>query len=187
VCIRVNPLLKIDSGFQVKRDMPITAYIGLGSNVGDKLGNCRKAIALLAERTGLVKRCSSFYRTEAVGYTDQDEFINAVVAIETEMTAQELLIACHAIESDLGRSRTVRWGPRTIDLDILLFGDQVIRTPELSVPHPPLESRAFVLVPLCEIASEMVHPVLKKTYGHLLRMLRDDHTVIKLEPADNVQ
>jgi 2-amino-4-hydroxy-6-hydroxymethyldihydropteridine diphosphokinase len=160
--------------------MPVTAYIGLGSNMGDKMTACRSALDLLG-RAGRVTRVSSFYCTEPVGYAEQEAFLNAVAEIETELPPLALLAACHVIEDELGRYRLFRWGPRTIDLDILLYGDEVIDTGELIVPHPQMATRRFVLVPLCEIAPQAVHPVSKKTISHLLEELGDTHRVVRCE------
>jgi 2-amino-4-hydroxy-6-hydroxymethyldihydropteridine diphosphokinase len=156
--------------------MPTIAYIGLGSNMGDKKGACIKALELLG-RAGCVKKVSSFYCTEPVGSCEQEDFINAVCELETDLSPEQLLAVCRAIEEELGRSRLVHWGPRTIDLDILLYGDQVIESPELTIPHPLLASRGFVLIPLCELAPGVVHPVLKKTAALLLHELKDLHRV----------
>jgi 2-amino-4-hydroxy-6-hydroxymethyldihydropteridine diphosphokinase len=158
--------------------MPTIAYIGIGSNVGDREANCRKAIELLAE-AGRVISVSSLYYTEPVGYKEQEDFINAVVSLETDLSARELLDACHAIEDRLGRKRTLRWGPRTIDLDILLHGDLMMSQPDLVIPHPLMATRKFVLAPLAEIAPEVVHPVLRKTAAQLLHELKDAYTVMK--------
>jgi 2-amino-4-hydroxy-6-hydroxymethyldihydropteridine diphosphokinase len=147
--------------------MPTFAYIGLGSNIGDKMATCRRALDLLS-RAGRVTRVSAFYSTEPWGYKSQDTFLNAVCELETELSPLALLAACHIIEEELGRNRMFRWGPRTIDLDILLYGDQVINTVELTIPHAQLAERRFVLVPLCDIATQVVHPVLKKTNPRLL-------------------
>jgi 2-amino-4-hydroxy-6-hydroxymethyldihydropteridine diphosphokinase len=160
--------------------MPTTAYIGLGSNIGDKRETCRKALDLLG-RAGRVARVSSFYCTEPVGYPDQEKFLNAVAELETDLSPLALLAACHVIEDELGRRRLFRWGPRTIDLDILLFGDQVVVTAELTIPHPLLSTRRFVLVPLGEIAPQAVHPVLKKTIARLLDELSDSHRVVRCD------
>ncbi len=158
--------------------MPITAYIALGSNMGDKMGTCRRALEKL-RKAGRVTRVSSFYRTEPVGYANQEDFINAVAEIETSLSPLALLAACHVIEDELGRSRLVQWGPRTIDLDILLYGDQVITNSELAIPHPLMAERRFVLVPLCEIAPQVVHPVVRRTAADLLNELTDAHRVIR--------
>ena len=160
--------------------MPTIAYLGLGSNLGDKKANCRKAIALLAKSSRVV-RASSRYCTEAMGYTDQDDFVNAVVELETDLSPEELLDQCRAIEKELGRVRTVHWGPRTIDVDILLYGLVMIETPELTIPHPLLHTRRFVLVPLCEIAPQVFHPKLQKTASDLLLKLHDHQRVMRCD------
>ena len=130
-----------------------TAYLGLGSNLGDREGFLRQAVALLAAEGDIrVKKVSSIYETEPVGFTDQGAFLNAVVVVETELSVVELLSKCLAVEQKLQRVRDVRWGPRTIDIDILLFGEQTIDDPKLIVPHPRLRERLFVLIPLHEVA-----------------------------------
>lgn len=161
--------------------MPTIAYISLGSNIGDKIESIRKALGML-ERAGRITAVSSLYRTEAVGYPEQEEFLNAVVALETNMSPLSLLATCHVIEDALGRRRLMHWGPRTIDLDILLYGDKVIDNGELTIPHPLMAERRFVLVPLCEIAPRAVHPVLNKTAEQLLKKLQDPHAVRKFRP-----
>jgi 2-amino-4-hydroxy-6-hydroxymethyldihydropteridine diphosphokinase len=161
--------------------MLTTAYIGLGSNIGDRKGTCLQALELLG-RAGRVKKVSSFYRTEPVGHRDQEDFVNAVAELETGLSPEQLLAACRAIEDQLGRRRSVHWGPRTIDLDILLYGDQVVESANLTIPHPFMTSRGFVLVPLCEIAPQVVHPILNKTAAILLHELKDPQRVVPCGP-----
>ncbi len=162
--------------------MPVIAYIGIGSNIADKRAHCLQAIEALGE-AGRIVTASSFYCTEPVGYTEQEEFVNAVAAIETTLLPRELLRVCSAVESRMGRERTIRWGPRTIDLDILLYGDVVVNLPDLVVPHSRLAERRFVLVPLTEIAPDIVHPVLNKSMLQLLHELKDPARVTKCGPG----
>jgi 2-amino-4-hydroxy-6-hydroxymethyldihydropteridine diphosphokinase len=143
-------------------------YIGIGSNTGNKEENCLNAINLLSARGIPVRRRSSLYETEPWGVKDQPSFVNATVEAETDLTPQELIVALKSIEKEMGRQETYRWGPRAIDLDILLYNDLVIDEPDLTIPHPYLHQREFVLKPLSEIAPDKIHPVLKKTIRTLL-------------------
>ena len=160
------------------------AYIGIGSNVGDKARQCEQGISEIQklDRHRLLAR-SSLYKTQPIGYIEQDWFINLVIKIETEMDAPALLSSLKEIESRLGRVETLRWGPRTIDLDILFFNDHQIQTDELTVPHPLIQDRQFVLVPLAEIDPNLTHPVLKKTVKELLERLKEDRGVERLPDA----
>ncbi len=145
-------------------------YIGLGSNLGDRHNNCLGAIELLKQNGLLVTRQSSMYETKPWGVTEQPEFVNMAVEAETELAPLQLLSLIKTIEKDMGRQETVRWGPRIIDLDILLYDDIIMNTDALTIPHPLMHEREFVLRPLSEIAEEKVHPVLKKKIGELLKI-----------------
>jgi 2-amino-4-hydroxy-6-hydroxymethyldihydropteridine diphosphokinase len=157
------------------------AYIGIGSNIGDKLNNCEKAISeiLRLDHHKLLAK-SSLYKTQPMGYTAQDWFVNAVIKIETDLEAYKLLRTLKTIESQLGRAETFRWGPRIMDLDILFFDHIEIHTDELRIPHPLIQNRQFVLVPLAEIDRNLIHPVLKKTIQELLNNFKEDQGVEKL-------
>ncbi|MFN3285687.1 MAG: 2-amino-4-hydroxy-6-hydroxymethyldihydropteridine diphosphokinase [bacterium] len=133
-------------------------FLSLGSNVGDRRANLVAALRLLdAEGVRLVRQ-SSWYETDPVGYTEQPPFLNLVVEVRTALDPLALLRCAQRVEAALGRVREVRWGPRTVDVDLVLYGQRVIRTGELVVPHPRLRERAFVLVPLCEVAPDLVLP-----------------------------
>jgi 2-amino-4-hydroxy-6-hydroxymethyldihydropteridine diphosphokinase len=155
-----------------------TVYLSLGSNLGDREGNLRDAIRRLGD-LGEVKRVSSFYETEPVEFTEQPWFLNCAIELETEKTPRELLQGLLAIEQAMGRQRIQPKGPRLIDLDILLFGDEVICDAALTVPHPAMQERRFVLEPLAEIAAEARHPVLKESAAELLRALQRDSEQVR--------
>ena len=143
------------------------AYISAGSNIGNRETNLEFGARRLVER-GKILRASSFFETEPVGYNEQPWFINQVLKLETTLTPRELLARCNEIERDGGRIRTFSNAPRTLDLDILFYGDQVISEPDLIIPHPRMTERRFVLEPLAEIAPDLLHPVEKKTIRELL-------------------
>jgi 2-amino-4-hydroxy-6-hydroxymethyldihydropteridine diphosphokinase len=132
------------------------AYLGLGSNMGDRLSYLHKAVFLLNEHPAIkVEKVSSVYETDPVGYTEQDQFLNIAVKISTNLHPEELLRTVQSIELELGRKREIRWGPRTIDLDILLYNHENIEAENLIIPHPRMYERAFVLAPLAEINEEV--------------------------------
>lgn len=161
--------------------MPHLAYLGVGSNLGDKIEQCRKAISEVLAIPGhrLIAQ-SSFYKTQPVGYPNQDWFINGVIQIETDLEPQELLRRLKEIEFKMGRKETTRWGPRSIDLDLLLYDDLEMKTEELEIPHPRLKERQFVLIPLVEISPNLIHPTLGKTMKELLLEIREDQGVEKI-------
>ncbi len=150
------------------RHMRKTAYLSLGSNIGDRAANLRGAIARLSE-LGEVTAVSSFYETEPVDFLAQPWFLNCAVALETDKMPRQFLGALLRIEQEMGRKRVQPKGPRVIDLDILLFGSSVVETAQLTIPHPAMHERRFVLEPLAEIAPDLRHPIFKRT----IRELRD--------------
>ncbi len=151
------------------------AFISVGSNVGDKIENCRKGTnELLADSRSTLIKSSSFYRTSPVDYEDQDWFVNLVVKINTSLGPFELLDEIQGIQAAVGRkTNSIRFGPRVLDLDIIFFNDQVIRTDTLEIPHPRMHKRRFVLKPICDIEPSMVHPLLGKDMRSLLNRLKD--------------
>lgn len=159
-----------------------TVYISIGSNLGDRIAYIEKALRLLnaLEKIRLTK-VSSYYETEPVGCLDQGKFINAAFSLETAHHPHPLLEILQGIESSLERERTIRWGPRTVDLDILFYGDTILHNHVLTIPHPRLTERAFVLVPMAEIASSLLHPVTGKTILQHLEEVDGRAGVVKLE------
>ena len=147
--------------------MPHTAYIGVGANLGDRIANLEEAVTRL-RAFGEVTRVSSWYETEPVDVTDQPWFVNGVAELETELNAEALLRALLTIEKAMGRERTRDKGPRVVDLDLLLFDNETVNTPELTLPHPAMHERRFVLEPLAEIAPDAAHPRLRETASTLL-------------------
>lgn len=147
----------------------VKAYLGLGSNIGNRELQLNEAIKILHAYQGIqVTQVSHIYETEPVGYTNQPKFLNLCIEIETELNPQSLLKCCLATEQQLHRKREIRWGPRTLDVDILLFGDQIIEQDNLSVPHPRMKKRSFVLIPLNDIATNQIEPISNKSIGQLV-------------------
>jgi 2-amino-4-hydroxy-6-hydroxymethyldihydropteridine diphosphokinase len=160
-----------------------TTYLSMGSNMGDRAGNIARAIEALAAHGVRVARQSSLYETEPVEMVSQDWFLNCAVEAETKLTPHELMRTILEIERLLGRERRVPKGPRTIDVDILLFDSAIIREVGLEIPHPHMAERRFVLVPLAEIAPEVRHPVLEKTIAELLAGTGDRSEISRLPSA----
>lgn len=158
----------------------IRTFLLLGSNEGDRTRLLRDARARIQSLAGAIVKASSLYQTTAWGNTEQAPFLNQVIEIETVLEPLDLLATLQKIEIELGRVRKEKWGPRPIDIDILFYGDVVMSTPMLSIPHPGTPERRFTLVPLTEIAGELVHPVLKKTMSELLASCKDALLVEKV-------
>jgi 2-amino-4-hydroxy-6-hydroxymethyldihydropteridine diphosphokinase len=158
--------------------MASLAYVALGSNLGNRQSQLSQALALLAEISGnSVRRHSNFHETAPVGGPpEQGAFLNAAAIVETTLEPLAFLRALQAVEKQLGRVRQERWGPRTLDLDLLIFDRRVLHTPELTLPHPLMQQRSFVLNPLAEIAPDLIHPLLNKSIDQLRRELADGET-----------
>jgi 2-amino-4-hydroxy-6-hydroxymethyldihydropteridine diphosphokinase len=165
-------------------------FVGLGSNVGDRLGNLEHARVRLAQAAQVrLVASASIYETEPVGPVKQGWFLNTVVELATRLSPRALLQLCQQIEADLGRVKRERWGPREIDLDLLLYGERVIDEPDLKLPHPELARRRFVLEPLAELAPQLQHPTLHKTMQELRAVLKDgtedDKGVMRYQEGDS--
>ncbi|HFR3538819.1 TPA: 2-amino-4-hydroxy-6-hydroxymethyldihydropteridine diphosphokinase [Streptococcus suis] len=158
------------------------AYLSIGGNMGDRQAYLQAALDKLASHPGCqLGLVSNIYETPAWGKTDQADFLNLACQVETDLSAQEFLTFCQEIEQDLDRVRIEKWGQRTIDLDIIFWDDQVIEEENLQVPHPYAHERAFVLLPLTDIAADYYHPVLQKTVAELLLPLKDVKDIKKLK------
>jgi 2-amino-4-hydroxy-6-hydroxymethyldihydropteridine diphosphokinase len=152
------------------------AYISVGSNIGDKLLNCQNGIiALTQSGESVLLAQSPFYMTEPVDYEDQDWFVNAAVKIRTSLEPFQLLNQLKSVERKAGRTDGIRFGPRILDMDIIFYDEAAIRLPGLSVPHPRMHQRRFVLKPICDIAPDFVHPILKKDMQFLLANINHNH------------
>lgn len=162
----------------------VCAYIGFGSNVGARLSHINHALQRLSETDGVsLTQVSSLYETEPVGDKAQEAFLNGVVAVETSLSPNQLLERLQQIERQVGRQQRRRWGPREIDLDLLIYDQCCINTPELVLPHLELHKRRFVLTPFAEIAPDVIHPILQQNIQTLLRNLTDENTVERVAPA----
>ncbi|CBZ02704.1 2-amino-4-hydroxy-6-hydroxymethyldihydropteridine diphosphokinase [Clostridium botulinum] len=149
-----------------------TAYVAFGSNIGEKESYIKRALEKIEERGIEIIKVSSIYETEPYGVLDQDSFLNGVVKIETNLTPENLIGELLNIEKQLDRVRERRWGPRTIDLDIIFYDDLIINEKDLVIPHKDMENREFVLKPLCDIDENFIHPVLKKSVRELYDRLK---------------
>jgi 2-amino-4-hydroxy-6-hydroxymethyldihydropteridine diphosphokinase len=156
------------------------SYLLTGGNMGNRMENLLIAAAMVEEQCGSILKKSSIYETKAWGYENQPHFLNQVILIATQLSPVLLLEKILAIEQFMGRKRETKYGPRLIDIDILLYDDEKIEAPGLSIPHPAMLQRRFVLTPLCEVASDLVHPVRKKTMQELLKDCLDELPVHKI-------
>jgi 2-amino-4-hydroxy-6-hydroxymethyldihydropteridine diphosphokinase len=151
----------------------VVAYLLLGSNIGDRAAYLQQAQKALMATAGELVAASSLYETAAWGLEDQPAFLNQALAVRTALSASALLAACQAAEQQAGRERLQRWGARTLDVDILLYGQEIIATPTLTVPHPALPARRFALLPLAQIAPQLLHPQLHQSVAELLATCPD--------------
>ena len=165
----------------------IVGFVGIGSNLGNPTGNCLRAVELISSLNEVkVLQRSSLYRTEPVGFSEQDWFINCVIEIRTTLSVYFLLKILQQIEDDMGRIRTAKWGPRTVDMDILFYGQDIVEDERLVIPHPELHKRRFVLAPLCEIAPYFVHPAFGISVEELLNSLQDRSEVVVIKHSASV-
>ena len=160
----------------------ITAYIGIGSNLGTPEKNCTKAIEKISSAKDIkIISKASFYQTEPIGGVQQGWFVNSAIEIETDLSPENLLSVLLNLELVMGRTRKEKWGPRLSDLDLLFYGNLVLENKDIILPHPEIQNRKFVLIPMSEIAENLIHPILKKTIKTLLQKSSDVTIVKKIE------
>lgn len=155
-------------------------YLILGSNIGDRISSLQAALIKIETDVGRVVRTSSIYATEPWGFKDQPGFYNQVIEVETDYNAIDTLNKLLSVEKSMGRTREKKWGERIIDIDILYFENQIINTANLTIPHPGIPDRKFVLIPLCELIPDNIHPVLKISNADLLKATNDNLSVEKI-------
>lgn len=160
-------------------------HLLLGGNLGDRLTNLAAARKMIGEKIGTLVKASSLYETQPWGKSDQPEFLNQALEVATELKPEEVLAAIFSIEKALGRQREDKWSARTIDIDILFYDAKVLKTKDLTIPHPHLQERNFVLVPMLEIAPNKQHPVFKKSIEELYETCKDDLEVVQLEQEND--
>lgn len=161
-------------------------YLLLGGNAGDRLQYLNSAMAQIVQNCGTITHRSHIYETAAWGLTEQPDFLNMVIQVATELPPTEVLQAIQSIENNLGRQRDVKWGQRTLDIDILFYNLNIVNTPELQIPHPHMQDRLFVLMPLAELAPELKHPVLQKTTTELLAACPDQSAICRLQSISEI-
>ena len=162
--------------------MQVITVLSLGSNIGDRLNYLNLSKTAIYTLIGPIQLSSNIYETEPWGVDNQDSYLNQVVSVQTNLSPYGLLDNIHQIEKDLGRIREIHYGPRTIDIDILYYGERIIDNENLKIPHPHIQKRRFILVPLSEILPQMHHPLFKKTNRKLLDDVKDDGKVTKWQP-----
>lgn len=153
------------------------AYIAFGSNIGDRHKAVEDAAAMVEKNGMKITKRSALYETEPYGYTDQPQFLNGALEVETELSCREVLEKLLNIESDIGRVREFKWGPRIIDLDIIFFNSEVYNEEDLKVPHPDMQNREFVLKPMADLCPDYIHPILNKSVSMLLEDLKNNRQI----------
>ncbi len=165
----------------MKESVASTIYLGLGTNLGNRVANLQQSINRITDEVGIVRQQSAIYQTKAWGVRDQPDFLNQVVEVSTLLSPEETLKTILGIETTMGRIRTRKWYTRLIDIDLLFYGGAIIETPSLIVPHPYIQDRNFVLAPLVDIAPDLVHPIFKKNMMVLWEECEDRLPIQRLE------